>query len=284
MRFLRLATGTVAAVTRCGGAGPRPGRRGPDGGPRRLLPRGRHQGQGPLQQRLDHLRGLRAGDRRQLPLRRQEIIPKIKALTDKPIRFAFDTHHHGDHAYGNQVWVENGAMPVAHTGVHRGDEEVRDRLLRRQARPLGRGGQRAPGRARPASSSRRRCSSRTADLRRRQAPRGAAPLRASPTPTATASPGCRRRRSSSPATPARTTESARAAPERFEGGASLRTGGMQEAGTAGVGAGRRAGYGIGEETQSGARSPRARSPGTNALSCTASARPCRSRSPARRTQ
>jgi cyclase len=47
----------------------------------------------------------------------QEIIPKIRALTDKPIRFAFDTHHHGDHAYGNQVWVENGAVPVAHTGV-----------------------------------------------------------------------------------------------------------------------------------------------------------------------
>ena len=45
------------------------------------------------------------------------IIPKIKALTDKPIRFAFDTHHHGDHAYGNQVWVENGATPVAHVGV-----------------------------------------------------------------------------------------------------------------------------------------------------------------------
>src|ERR1041384_442096 len=47
----------------------------------------------------------------------REIIPKIKAITDKPIRFAFNTHHHGDHAYGNQVWVENGATPVAHTGV-----------------------------------------------------------------------------------------------------------------------------------------------------------------------
>lgn len=47
----------------------------------------------------------------------KEIIPKIKALTNKPIRFAFDTHHHGDHAYGNQVWVENGATPVAHVGV-----------------------------------------------------------------------------------------------------------------------------------------------------------------------
>ena len=46
-----------------------------------------------------------------------EILPKIRSLTDKPIRFAFDTHHHGDHAYGNQVWVENGATPIAHTGV-----------------------------------------------------------------------------------------------------------------------------------------------------------------------
>jgi cyclase len=47
----------------------------------------------------------------------EEIIPKIKSLTDKPIRFAFDTHHHGDHAYGNQVWVNQGATPVAHSGV-----------------------------------------------------------------------------------------------------------------------------------------------------------------------
>ena len=47
----------------------------------------------------------------------KEIIPKIKAITDKPIRFAFDTHHHGDHAYGNQIWLEVGATPVAHTGA-----------------------------------------------------------------------------------------------------------------------------------------------------------------------
>src|SRR5437660_6842926 len=39
------------------------------------------------------------------------IISKIRALTDKPIRFAFDTHHHGDHAYGNQIFVENGGVP-----------------------------------------------------------------------------------------------------------------------------------------------------------------------------
>src|SRR5215203_2844302 len=46
-----------------------------------------------------------------------EVIPKIKAQTSKPIRFAFDTHHHGDHAYGNQVWADNGGVIVAHEGV-----------------------------------------------------------------------------------------------------------------------------------------------------------------------
>jgi glyoxylase-like metal-dependent hydrolase (beta-lactamase superfamily II) len=51
------------------------------------------------------------------PAGAREVIPKIKAQTEKPIRFAFDTHHHGDHAYGNQVWVEQGATPVAHEGV-----------------------------------------------------------------------------------------------------------------------------------------------------------------------
>jgi glyoxylase-like metal-dependent hydrolase (beta-lactamase superfamily II) len=38
-----------------------------------------------------------------------EVLPKIKATSPNPIRFTFDTHHHGDHAYGNQVWFENGA-------------------------------------------------------------------------------------------------------------------------------------------------------------------------------
>jgi len=45
------------------------------------------------------------------------IIPKIEAITNKPVRFAFDTHHHGDHAYGNQVWIEKGATPIAHVGA-----------------------------------------------------------------------------------------------------------------------------------------------------------------------
>src|SRR4051812_31534439 len=51
------------------------------------------------------------------PAGAEVILPKIRAITSKPIRFAFDTHHHADHAYGNQIWVDNGATPVAHTGV-----------------------------------------------------------------------------------------------------------------------------------------------------------------------
>jgi len=51
------------------------------------------------------------------PAGARQIIGKIRAMTDKPIRFALDTHHHGDHAYGNAVFVESGAVPVAHKGV-----------------------------------------------------------------------------------------------------------------------------------------------------------------------
>lgn len=45
------------------------------------------------------------------------VMPKIKESSSKPVRFAFDTHHHSDHAYGNQLWVDAGAVPVAHVGV-----------------------------------------------------------------------------------------------------------------------------------------------------------------------
>src|SRR5262245_60734523 len=35
-----------------------------------------------------------------------EVIQAIKKTTDKPIRYVLDTHHHGDHAYGNAVFGE----------------------------------------------------------------------------------------------------------------------------------------------------------------------------------
>ena len=47
----------------------------------------------------------------------QEVMPKVLATSAKPVRFVVDTHHHGDHAYGNQLWSEAGAALIAHTGV-----------------------------------------------------------------------------------------------------------------------------------------------------------------------
>lgn len=43
-----------------------------------------------------------------------EVIAAIREKTDKPIRFVFDTHYHGDHADGNVQYTKLGASIVAH--------------------------------------------------------------------------------------------------------------------------------------------------------------------------
>src|SRR5260370_3062008 len=43
----------------------------------------------------------------------EEVIEAVKKTTDKPIRYVFDTHHHGDHAYGNAVFAKAGASIIA---------------------------------------------------------------------------------------------------------------------------------------------------------------------------
>ncbi|MBI2684835.1 MAG: MBL fold metallo-hydrolase [Acidobacteria bacterium] len=40
-----------------------------------------------------------------------------KKVSSKPVKYVFDTHHHGDHAYGNAVWTEMGATTLAYAGV-----------------------------------------------------------------------------------------------------------------------------------------------------------------------
>jgi glyoxylase-like metal-dependent hydrolase (beta-lactamase superfamily II) len=47
----------------------------------------------------------------------QVVMPKIRETSDKPVRFVFNTHHHGDHAYGNQLWADAGATIVASEGA-----------------------------------------------------------------------------------------------------------------------------------------------------------------------
>jgi phosphoglycerate dehydrogenase-like enzyme/glyoxylase-like metal-dependent hydrolase (beta-lactamase superfamily II) len=49
----------------------------------------------------------------------REVIAAVKKTTDKPIRYVLDTHHHGDHAYGNDVFAKEGASIVAQTNCAR---------------------------------------------------------------------------------------------------------------------------------------------------------------------
>ena len=48
-----------------------------------------------------------------------DVIQAIKKTTDKPIRYVLDTHHHGDHSYGNEVFGQAGASIVAQTNCAR---------------------------------------------------------------------------------------------------------------------------------------------------------------------
>ena len=45
------------------------------------------------------------------------LLEDIHKVSSKPVKFVFDTHHHGDHAYGNPVWTKLGAVTFAYQGV-----------------------------------------------------------------------------------------------------------------------------------------------------------------------
>ena len=47
------------------------------------------------------------------PKEAADVIAAIKKTTDKPIKYVLDTHHHGDHAYGNAVWAKEGAKIIS---------------------------------------------------------------------------------------------------------------------------------------------------------------------------
>ncbi|MER3416507.1 MAG: hypothetical protein C4297_09885 [Gemmataceae bacterium] len=53
------------------------------------------------------------------PKEAAEVLQEVRRTTDKPIRYVVDTHHHGDHAYGNAVWAQAGATVVAQQGCFR---------------------------------------------------------------------------------------------------------------------------------------------------------------------
>lgn len=51
------------------------------------------------------------------PMGAKILMERIPETSDKPVRIVFDTHHHSDHAYGNQLWADQGAVIVAHEAV-----------------------------------------------------------------------------------------------------------------------------------------------------------------------
>ncbi len=48
-----------------------------------------------------------------------DVVAAVKKTTDKPIRYVLDSHHHGDHAYGNAVFAKLGATIVAQANCAR---------------------------------------------------------------------------------------------------------------------------------------------------------------------
>ena len=66
------------------------------------------------------------------PIAAREIIPLIHKTTDKPIRFLFDTHWHGDHSSANRMYVDAGAAVVCSTPC---DEELRTKGLKAPLKP-----------------------------------------------------------------------------------------------------------------------------------------------------
>ncbi len=49
----------------------------------------------------------------------ERIIERIKTLSDHPIRFLVNTHHHGDHTGGNENFKKEGALIFAHENVRK---------------------------------------------------------------------------------------------------------------------------------------------------------------------
>ena len=46
-----------------------------------------------------------------------KIVSHVKTITDKPLNFVLNTHHHGDHTGGNENLANNGATIIAHENV-----------------------------------------------------------------------------------------------------------------------------------------------------------------------
>lgn len=73
-------------------------------------------------------------DTRQHPRDGQDLLDRIRKITDKPIKWVINSHFHGDHYFGNPPFKAAGAAFVAHVETARLMRQVHDKeLARRQA-------------------------------------------------------------------------------------------------------------------------------------------------------
>lgn len=56
-------------------------------------------------------------DTRQHPAHGRDLIERIRAITDKPVKWVINTHAHGDHYYGNPAFKAIGATIIAQRDV-----------------------------------------------------------------------------------------------------------------------------------------------------------------------
>jgi len=49
----------------------------------------------------------------------EKIVSALKAISDKPIKYVVNTHHHGDHTGGNENLAKLGATIIAHDNVRK---------------------------------------------------------------------------------------------------------------------------------------------------------------------
>ncbi|AMN41005.1 MBL fold metallo-hydrolase [Rhodoplanes sp. Z2-YC6860] len=76
--------------------------------------------------------GVLVVDTRQHPRDGQDLLDRIRKITDKPVKWVVNTHFHGDHTYGNSVFKALGANIVAHEDTARIMAQVADKEFARR--------------------------------------------------------------------------------------------------------------------------------------------------------
>jgi len=61
----------------------------------------------------------------------QRFIKDIRAITDKPIKYVVNTHHHLDHSLGNSEFVKLGAVVIAQENSRREAQKDADTIVKR---------------------------------------------------------------------------------------------------------------------------------------------------------